>query len=453
MKAAATFAVLAALSATATAESDSARLEDFAYVMPIVTGPGAAPFYALSLPEIVYRTVTRPDRGDIRVFDADGRVVPHLLGPVPAPRRSGSWSRLPVFPLPAGTIGATAGNEVHVRVDERGAVIDVIGADSAPTASLYLLDASAVAAPIEALRLDWGEGHRRLLARVRVECSDDLDQWREVAIGSLAELREADAHLQQNVITLPGARCRYLRLAWPSIDAPIAGVEARLAPLEGESVPSPPVQWRELEHVRYADDGYEFDAGGLFPVTRVNVSWPGERTLARLRIDARTDAAATWRLVHTGLFFALEVDGEPLGNAAAAVPPTLARQWRIGLAEHGDPSLAAAPRLLLGWQPDRLVFVAAGTPPYQLAYGNAAAAPGSNIAASLYERLQHPGGAEETGQAVVGTPRAVAGDGALVPPSPPLPWQRILLWAVLVLGVLLLARMALGLYREMMRHG
>ncbi len=453
MKRAATFVVLAALSAAAPAQSDSTRLEDFAYAMPIETGPEAAPFYALSLPEIVYRTVTRPDRGDIRVFDADGRIVPHLLRPLPAPKRAGYWSRLPVFPLPAGTTAATPGNEVHVRVDERGAVIEVIGADSAPTASLYLLDASAVAAPIEALRLDWGEGHRRLLARVRVECSDDLDQWREVAIGSLAELREADAHLQQNVITLPGTRCRYLRLAWPSVDAYIAGVEARVAPLEGKAVPSPPVHWRELEHVRYADGGYEFDAGGFFPVTRVDVSWPGERTLARLRIDARTDAAATWRPVHAGLFFALEVDGGPLSNEAAAVPPTLERQWRIGLTEHGDPSIAAAPRLLLGWQPDRLVFVAAGTPPYQLAYGNAAAAPVSNIAASLLERLGHPGGADEAGQAAAGAPRVVAGDGALVPPSPPLPWQRILLWAVLGLGVLLLGRMALGLYREMMRHG
>ena len=41
---------------------------------------------------------------------------------------------------------------------------------------------------------------------------------------------------------------------------------------------------------------------------------------------------------------------------------------------------------------------------------------------------------------------------AIVPRPPPLPWQRILLWAVLVLGVLLLGRMALGLYREMMRR-
>ncbi|MCG3201509.1 MAG: hypothetical protein NFCOHLIN_01379 [Gammaproteobacteria bacterium] len=453
MKRVATFAVLAALSTSAQTESDRARLEDFAYAMPIETGPGKAPFYTLTLPEIVYHTVTRPDRGDIRVFDADGRVVPHMLQSLPAPKRPASWSRLPVFPLPAGKTGATPANDVHVRVDERGAVIDVIAADAAPVGSHYLLDASAVAAPIEALRLDWGEGHRRMLARARVECSEDLDRWREVAIGSLAELREGDARLYQNVIALPGTRCRYLRLAWPSSEARIAGVEARLAPPEAEAAPSPPVQWRDLEPVRQSDGGYEFDAGGFFPVTRVNVNWPGESTVARLRVEARTDAAAAWRPVHTGLFFALEIDGGPLSGEAAAVRVTLARHWRIRVAEHGDPSIPAAPRLLLGWQPDRLLFVASGAPPYRLAYGNAAAPPGSNIAASLYERLQRPGGSDEAGQAVAGVPRAVAGDAALVPRSPPLPWQRILLWAVLVLGVLLLGRMALGLYREMMRHG
>lgn len=452
MNRAAMVLALAALAGTAAAESDGARLEDFAYVMPIETGPEAAPFYALSLPEAVYRTVTRADRGDLRVFDADGRVVPHMLRPAPVPRRTTSWSPLPVFPLPRGTTSAAPGSDVHVRVDERGAVIDVVGASSAPAESQYLVDASAVAGSIDALRLDWGQGHHRLLARVRVECSDDLDGWREVATGGIAELRETGAHLYQNLITVPPQRCRYLRLGWPVSEAGIARVEARLAAPEADPVPSPPLQWRALDSVRFLDEAYEFDAGGYFPVTRVNVSWPGERALGRLRIEARTDAAAPWRPVHAGLFFALEVDGGPLSNEAVAVPSTLGRHWRIGPAEPGDPSMPVAPRLLLGWEPDRLVFVASGRPPYRLAYGNAAAAPGSNIAASLFERVRHPEGGDEVGQAVAGAPRAMAGDGALVPRPPPLPWQRILLWAVLVLGVLLLGRMALGLYREMMRR-
>jgi len=453
MSRAALVLVLVALPAVAAAESDGARLEDFAYVMPIETGPQARPFYALSLPESVYRTVTRADCGDIRVFDAEGRVVPHMLRPAPALQRTASWSPLPVFPLPRGATSAAPGSDVHVRVDEQGAVIDVVGASPAPVESRYLVDASALAGSIDALRLDWGQGHQRLLARVRVECSDDLDRWREVATGGIAELRETGAHLYQNLITLPQLRCRYLRIGWPVSEAGIARVEARLAGPEAEPVPSRPVQWRALDNARSLDEAYEFDAGGFFPVTRVNVSWPGARALARLRIEARTDAAAPWRPVHTGLFFALEVEGGPLSNEAVAVPTTLARHWRIGLAEPGDPPMPAAPRLLLGWEPDRLVFVASGTPPYRLAYGNAAAAPGSNIAASLFERVRHPDGGDEVGHALAGAPRAVAGDDALVPRSSPLPWQRILLWIVLMLGVVLLGRMALGLYREMMRRG
>jgi hypothetical protein len=32
--------------------------------------------------------------------------------------------------------------------------------------------------------------------------------------------------------------------------------------------------------------------------------------------------------------------------------------------------------------------------------------------------------------------------------APPIPWQRYLLWSVLIAAVLMLARMALNLYRE-----
>jgi hypothetical protein len=445
--------IVGTLTTAAAADEDGVELADFAYAMPIDTGAGAAPFYAVSLPEAVYRTLTRPDHGDIRVFDANGRVIPHMFRPSPAPAPGATSSRLPLFALPPGATSASPGRDVHVRVDEQGAVIDVIGAEPAQSDSLYLVDASAVTAPIEALQLDWGARQDRLLARVRVECSEDLDRWREVATGSIAELQEADTHLYQNVITLPKVHCRYLRLAWPLSEVRLARIDARLVAPEADRAPVEPMQWRVLEHAGIVDGNFEFDAGGLFPVTRINVTWPADRTVAKLRVEARAEEAAEWNAVHTGLYFALDVDGRPLSNESVPIQLTVARHWRIGSAQGGDPAMPAAPRLEIGWHPDRLVFVAAGTPPYQLAYGNAAASPGSTLAASLFDRLHDPDRGEEIGQAVLGVARTVAGDAALVPPAPPLPWQRILLWIVLATGVLLLGRMAISLYREMTRHG
>lgn len=445
--------MLGALAAAAAADEDGVELADFAYAMPIDTGADTAAFYAVSLPEAVYRTLTRPDHGDIRVFDANGRVVPHMFRPSPAPRPRAASSRLPLFALPPGATGASPGRDVHVRVDEHGAVIDVIGAEPARSDLQYLVDASAVTAPIEALQLDWGASQDRLLARVRVECSDDLDRWRDVATGSIAELQEAGAHLYQNVITLPNVHCRYLRLAWPLSEVRLVGLDARLAAPGPDRAPVEPMQWRVLEHTGIVDGSFEFDAGGLFPVTRINVTWPADRTVAKLRIEARADESAEWNVVHTGLYFALDVDGRPLSNESVPIPLTVARHWRIGSVQGGESATPVAPHLELGWHPDRLVFVASGMPPYQLAYGNASSPPGSTLAASLFERLHDPYRGEDIGRAVLGVARTLAGDAALVPPAPPLPWQRILLWIVLAAGVLLLGRMAVSLYRGMMRNG
>ena len=54
------------------------RAQDFAYGMPI-EADGEAALYEIEIPAAVYRTVTRSDLGDIRVFNGQGEVVPHAL--------------------------------------------------------------------------------------------------------------------------------------------------------------------------------------------------------------------------------------------------------------------------------------------------------------------------------------------------------------------------------------
>ena len=56
----------------------TATLQDFAYGLR-VEAAGTGPIWELTLPEAVYRGVTRADLGDLRVFNAAGVVVPHAL--------------------------------------------------------------------------------------------------------------------------------------------------------------------------------------------------------------------------------------------------------------------------------------------------------------------------------------------------------------------------------------
>jgi len=54
-----------------------------------------------------------------------------------------------------------------------------------------------------------------------------------------------------------------------------------------------------------------------------------------------------------------------------------------------------------------------------------------------------------TGRARLGERSSLAGPDALRPLPPPVPWQRYLLWTLLVGGVLVLLAMAVRLYRQM----
>jgi len=104
--------------------------------------------------------------------------------------------------------------------------------------------------------------------------------------------------------------------------------------------------------------------------------------------------------------------------------------------------------LKISWIPHHLVFLARGEAPYQLAYGSAKI---KSPEASM-DRLFDSIGKEQTHlvrKVLPGNETEIGGANNLIPQAPPFPWKKFLLWAVLVVGVLILAWMACLLYRQM----
>ena len=123
------------------------RPMDFAYGMAIAAD-GAQALYEIEIPAAVYRTVTRADLGDMRVFNGQGEVVPHALRPrVAVKEQAGGPVSLPSFPLWGE--GANKLDELNLRIDKRGdgAIVEVhSGGKNSAEKKLrgYLLDASAL---------------------------------------------------------------------------------------------------------------------------------------------------------------------------------------------------------------------------------------------------------------------------------------------------------------------
>ena len=79
--------------------SADVTVNDFAYGIRIDV-PGGTAIGAMSLPEAVYRNTFRPDLGDLRVFNASGEPVPHMIRFSQTRQAEAPWRSLPFFPLP-----------------------------------------------------------------------------------------------------------------------------------------------------------------------------------------------------------------------------------------------------------------------------------------------------------------------------------------------------------------
>ena len=86
----------------------------------------ARPLWELRLPDDVYRTATRQDVGDLRVFNRDGAIVPHrvrrpaaLLAEPPQPRP------LSFFAVRRRSGEGRVDRGLRIVTNERGAIINV----------------------------------------------------------------------------------------------------------------------------------------------------------------------------------------------------------------------------------------------------------------------------------------------------------------------------------------
>ena len=147
---------------------------DFAVQVPLAVS-GAGPWYRLELPLAVQLRARQADLSDVRVFNAAGEAQAYALSRQPAQRsESRNVADVKWFPLyAADTHEALPG--VVMKSTSEGTLLEI--RPSTPQAQQVLrgwvLDASAIKAPLQQLSLDWSR-ERDGFQRFSIEASDDL---------------------------------------------------------------------------------------------------------------------------------------------------------------------------------------------------------------------------------------------------------------------------------------
>jgi Protein of unknown function (DUF3999) len=415
--------------------------QDFAYGMMVQVSQDAAA-YRVPLPVAVYQTAVRHDLGDLRVYNAQGEIVPYSLERPDARTSVGQPTRLPLFHLKDNS--AAALDAVRITVESGKSAVNVqTPAAAAAGSSSYLADGRGISGRIAALLVEWPEDAAEFAGRLKVEAGDSLAQWRTIATSApLANLHAEGEHLVEHRLEFAPTEAKFWRLSWVGAEAPFAltGILAEPARETVDAaraslmVPGRALQGSARE--------YEFDLAARPPVDRVNIELPQANTTVGVDLLSRSDRKVPWQpVVHVGLY-RLKSEGAELRNGPIHIVQNSDRYWLVRVDARGSGLGTGVPRLSVGWVSQNVVFLARGSGPFMLAYGSAAATPADSQLESIPKSVT-------IAAATAGAAMELGGRSRLAPEPPAVPWKKGVLWAVLVLGAGVLGWMALRLSKEM----
>lgn len=411
------------------------------------------PLIEAALPDDVYRTVTRADLADVRVFNADGVAVPHAFCASPkATEPAVTQESLPVFEV-QGAVSQSDGTRVEVQTSA-GVAVNVQQGDNRTVAGTtqtqaHVIDARSIPDELRAMQFDWQSPDGASEAHVSIEASEDLDRWQTVvAASTLLKVAQGEQQLQRHSVKLPQRRYQYLRVVRRDRGPPL-----EIASVIAERVTAPqPIDplWFSATPVTTDEaNTLLFDSSRLAPVTYARLLLPQENTALRVKIESRSNEKSQWRQQWSGEVYSILSAGERRVSPPAEFASTTDRYWRIAPVKAGDLFNQGA-TLELGYRPARLRFLAQGAGPFMLAYGSrrAEAAPLQQCNTLLAD-VGSRDLAQMLGEAALSAPQSLGGDAVFKPLPKKTPLRLMVLWGVLIAGVALLAAMAISLLKRL----
>jgi len=408
-----------------------------------------APFLRVALPVEASLASREPNLRDVRVFNAAGESLPFAVIDAPTAPAVVRSTPANAFPLRAETPVADANWKLEVRRDTAGSVIAVEqggAADRAPVRG-YLVDTGAEPGMRVALSVALAAPAQEV-QRVRIEASEDLQQWHLVQDGAaLAWLEAAGQQIRRDRIALDNVDARYLRLSW---QAPTEAPALSEVLVERRQTAAPPaLAWSAPLPLRRESMGeYRLDlpTGIAARELRLNLVKAGAeaRVLATVRTELRDNERDRWQAIGTQTLYRIQDRDQTLSQETLSLPGYPFRQLRLRIDIASAAMLGETPTAQLGLAPRQLVFLARGQKPYSVAVGLS----GTPAAAMPVDRLIPGYGSSKApriAEAALGMPVTQAGDASDTAAAASRKW---ILWIVLIGAVVAMGAMAFSLLRD-----
>ena len=414
----------------------------------------------VALPADALARLQSRSAADLRVFDGKGQPVAFALATPALPDASARrlTAAIPALPLHAAEPGqAPPAGAVQVKVDSSSATQSVwvqLGGTPGASATMAgrlpaaLFDTRSLKDPITALVVK-ATLPANAPVQIRASSSPDLESWTPIALqGRIYRFEGEGAPANDRLELGEPLRLenRYLRLEWAGqLGVAIESVAGLVA--TGPPQPARPAATLDAPQADGAT-ALEWELPFATPIAQLDITTTRANTLLPLRILGRNQLSEPWRFLGQAIVYRLG----PAGDESVNLPATLQKpslHWLRLEATHGARLQGVPLALRARFDPVDLVFVAGDDAPYQLAAGReampAAALPLGMLAATTSSRIAD-------------LPLAQVRDAHAAPPSVRPAWlprgldtRTAGLWAVLVLGVLVLGGVAWSLLRQVDR--
>lgn len=426
---------------------------DFAYGLPLATD-GRDGVYKVNLPFDVYRIIRYADLRDVRVFNGDGELVPHVVTRSASSVAVKSEAiEVPRFPVYAAAQSKLGDLSLEIKRDTQGTVINlknVTGVAGQNQVVGYILDANKVVPAIKAIELQWSESIASYAGSVTLEASDDLKNWKPLAQNfPITRMKFGEHLLEQRLVSFSATPLIYLRISWPVTEASLPELVRVMAiPADANAEVKRTWQLIKAQPVTNKADEYEFDVGAQVPIDRLRFHLPQNNTLIQTELLARVASKDPWQSVTNATLYRIEQNGRKFLSDDLQINRDSRRHWLLRVAQQGGGLGSDVPNLQVGWLPDQVMFLARGRGPFQLAYGAVGVKSGESSIANLTNKTDGTGGIEAK-PITSGAPVSLGGEARLSAAPDPFPWKKWLLWGILGLGVLSMAWMASRLMNQM----
>jgi len=417
---------------------------DFAYQASL--SEVGQPLQRVPLPLEIILDLTRADLGDIAVFNAQGKQQVHTIMRAPEPVQEISRTLLfhefsRFMRQHSKTVTTREQNQ------QAGSLSELETTETVPVQTLrkdYLVELTDDESTpnFERIELQWTHEPADQILELKVEVGNALDDLRVIKRRKSLTNRDSSDISWRSIEGIPQGY-RYLRLT------PLNKVtHFELQRVDGhyrESV-APAKLHHHIKTERVRDDGNDYytiafpsqvnaDAIRVIPTT--------SNSVINGQLYASWDKAETRVLIKRG-FRQHNIESKEIRPSTSI---KLSRRPYRSISFTSDVVLSQEPTIELIYPQYELLFLGDGNAPYSLAWGNhERTGPVSDLSTILQGSLQQA--QQDAGLARLGAITELGGQARLTP-QPALPWKKWLLWTLLILAVIVTARMASKLYREM----